>query len=76
MSDNESTTAVELINVLFDQLKERYALTSDAALARHIGVHDMNIMRWRRGEFGTSLKVLAPLLVSHSETLKASQIHA
>ena len=76
MSDLTTHETIELINALFDRIKEQHQLRSDAALARHMGVHDMNIMRWRRGEFGTSLKVLAPLLVEHSNAIKRTEIAA
>lgn len=69
-------SATEMINALFDAIKIQNNLTSDSALARHMGVHDMAIWRWRRGEFGTSLKVIGPLLVDYAETIKATQIAA
>lgn len=60
----------ELINDLLNNIKERYGLTSDEALARHltqqsgIMVHQMYIWRWRRGEYGrTAMPVLAGELV-------------
>lgn len=70
---NDTTT---LINSLFDTLKEQHCLKSDSALARHIGVPDMYIYRWRRGEFATSLKVLAPYLVHYNPVADPIEIAA
>jgi hypothetical protein len=65
---------IALINNLFDHIKEQHALPSDSALARHIGVPDMYIWRWRRGEFGTSTDVLAPLLITYGPTIPRSDL--
>lgn len=63
-----------LINILFDQLKQAHGLRSDAQLAKHIGTTGMNIGRWRRGEVGIALRIVAPLLVDHAEQIKTEQI--
>lgn len=65
---------ITLINSLFDHIKEQHNLPSDSALARHIGVPDMYIWRWRRGEFGTSTDVLAPLLITYGPTIPQSNL--
>ena len=67
-------TLTDLINKAFDQIKERHALRSDAALARHIGVNDMAIRRWRQGEIGRSLRVVGPLLIDYACNDKPAQI--
>lgn len=65
-----------LVNVLFDEMKARHGLTSDAALARHLSeisgqqVHQMAILRWRRGEFPKGLEVLGPQLIVYAENLR------
>jgi hypothetical protein len=56
----------DLINKVFDQIKQRHQLRSDAALARHIGVNDMAIRRWRRGEISPSLRIVGPLLINYA----------
>lgn len=63
-------TITDLINQTFDQIKEQKALRSDAALARYIGVNDMAIRRWRRGEISPSLRILGPLLVNYADVIK------
>ena len=73
--------AQELVNTLFDHIKEQNALTSDEALARHIGVPGMYIWRWRRGEYSASTKILLPLVAlygtpAHSEPRQIAQTHA
>lgn len=60
------TTITDLINQAFDRIKQDRQLRSDAALARYIGVNDMAIRRWRRGEISPSLRILGPLLVDHA----------
>lgn len=76
MSDLPSTETTSLVNTLFDHLKAKHNLSSDSALARHMGVPDMYIWRWRRGEFGTSLRVLAPLLVDYGSVINQAEIAA
>lgn len=71
MSDAITT---DLINTLFDQIKEQNKLRSDAALARHIGVNDMAIHRWRRGEISPSLRIIGPLLVAYADVIKPAKI--
>lgn len=72
--ENEVNETVVLINTLFDQIKAKHSLSSDSALARHIGVNDMAIWRWRRGEFGVSMRVIGPLLVDYAESIRPVQI--
>lgn len=76
MSDLPTTETASLVNALFDHLKSKHNLSSDSALARHMGVPDMYIWRWRRGEFGASLKVLAPLLVDYGTVINQAEITA
>lgn len=64
-------TITDLINQAFDQIKRKHNLRSDAALARHIGVNDMAIRRWRRGEISPSLRIVGPLLVDYACTQPA-----
>lgn len=64
----------ELLNQLFDTIKTKHALKSDAALARHLQVDPMSILRWRRGELPTSLQVIAPLLIIHGKSLQIAPI--
>lgn len=54
-----------LVNHLLNTIKERHGLPSDAALARHIGVNEMRIVRWRRGEYGAATRILFPLLLTY-----------
>lgn len=63
-------TITDLINQTFDQIKQREKLRSEAALARYIGVNNMAIRRWRRGEISPSLRVLGPLLVNYADVIK------
>lgn len=72
--ENETNETVVLINTLFDQIKTKHQLASDSALARHIGVNDMAIWRWRRGEFGVSMRVIGPLLVDYAESIRPVEI--
>ena len=76
MLPEEGTEALDLVNALFDQIKTDLSLKSDSALARHIGVPDMYVYRWRKGEFATSLRVLAPLLVHYSPAISQAKIAA
>ena len=76
MLTEPQTDTTQLINGLFDRLKEQHGLKSDSALARHIGVPDMYIYRWRRGEFATSLRILAPLLVDYNPVIAPVEIAA
>lgn len=64
-TDTPREAARALINDLFDTIKGRHGLTSDGALARHIGVPEMYIWRWRRGAYGTSTSVLLPLILAY-----------
>ncbi len=65
-----------LVNTLFDEIKHRHRLKSDAALARHLShvagepVSEMAIVRWRRGEYPKALDVLGGQLVEYADTLK------
>jgi hypothetical protein len=59
-------TITDLINKAFDRIKSQNQLRSEAALARHIGVNDMAIRRWRRGEISPSLRIIGPLLVDYA----------
>lgn len=65
-----------MINALFDEIKVRHQLRSDAALARHLSatagvpVSEMAIVRWRRGEFPKGLDVLGPQLIEYADTLR------
>lgn len=74
MNESTAPNTTDLINALFDQIKAKNNLRSDAALARHIGVNDMAIHRWRRGEISPSLRVIAPLLVIYADVIKPAQI--
>lgn len=74
MLPRENVEALDLVNALFDQIKADHDLKSDSALARHIGVPDMYVYRWRRGEFAISLRVLAPLLVHYSPVIAQVKI--
>lgn len=76
MLTSPQTDPTQLINGLFDRLKEQHGLRSDSALARHIGVPDMYIHRWRRGEFSTSTRILAPLLVHYDPVIAPAEIAA
>lgn len=61
---------IDMVNTLFDEIKRREGLKSDAALARHLGVTEMAILRWRRGEYPHGLKVIGPQLVTYAETIR------
>lgn len=74
MNEATAPTTATLINTLFDQIKVKNNLRSDAALARHIGVNDMAIHRWRRGEISPSLRVIGPLLVDYADVIKPVEI--
>lgn len=74
MATEQETSTHELINSLFDRIKEQEQFTSDSALARHIGVPDMYIWRWRRGEYGASLRILAPLLITYAPLIQPAKI--
>lgn len=76
VSDLSNTETTSLVNTLFDHLKAKHNLSSDSALARWMGVPDMYIWRWRRGEFGVSLKVLAPLLADYGSVIHQAEIAA
>lgn len=76
MTIEDTTEAQDLVNQLFDHIKTDHRLKSDSALAKHIGVPDMYIYRWRRGEFAPSLRILAPLLVHYSSVINQAKIAA
>lgn len=76
MSTDENTEARRLVNQLFDQIKVEQDLKNDSALARHIGVPDMYIYRWRKGEFAPSFRILAPLLVHYSSVISQAKTAA
>lgn len=67
------------INALFDEIKARHGLKSDAALARHLAaqagepVSEMAIVRWRRGEYPKALDVLGAQLVAYAEAIRPNQ---
>lgn len=69
---------VTLVNTLFDEIKQRNGLRSDAALARYLAtksgetVSEMAIVRWRQGKFPKGLDVLGPQILEYSDTLKQS----
>ena len=58
-------TVSAVVNNLFDCIKMRENLTTDAALARYIGVSNMAISRWRKGKFPLSLRIITPLLLHY-----------
>lgn len=70
----ETSPEAQLINTLFDQIKQQQQLRSDAALARYLGVNDMAIRRWRRGEISPSLRIIGPLLVDYAHVIKPVKI--
>lgn len=41
----------EKINEYFDKCDDQYTLYSEAGLARHLGITDVTLNRWRTGEF-------------------------
>lgn len=65
-----------MVNALFDEIRHRHGLTSDAALARHLSsaagetVSEMAIWRWRKGFYPKGLDVLGPQLVEYADTLR------
>ena len=65
-----------LVNTLFDEIRHRHRLTSDAALARYLSeaagekVSEMAIVRWRQGKYPKGLDVLGPHLIEYAETLR------
>lgn len=60
------TPIIDLINNAFDYIKTQNNLRSEAALARHLGVNDMAIRRWRRGEISPSLRIVGPVLIDYA----------
>lgn len=60
------TPIIDLINNAFDHIKTQNNLRSEAALARHLGVNDMAIRRWRRGEISPSLRIIGPVLIDYA----------
>lgn len=68
----------ELVNSLFDEIKRRHNLASDAALARHLSqvtgdtVSDMAILRWRRGEYPKGLEVIGPQILEYADSLRVT----
>jgi hypothetical protein len=65
-----------LVNTLFDEIRNRHQLTSDAALAKYLSaaagekVSEMAIHRWRRGHYPKGLDVLGPQLIEYADTLR------
>lgn len=65
-----------VVNALFDEIKSRHKLNSDAALARHLStitgdkVSEMAIVRWRRGEFPKGLEVIGPQILEYADALR------
>jgi|GEM_PF-5043376 len=71
MADSERNLAdaktTELLNTVLNTIRAEHNLRSDEALRQHIGVSDLTIYRWRRGEMGKSARKLIPLILEHVE---------
>jgi hypothetical protein len=62
--DSQTREANEIVAALLDDLKARHGFTSNYALARYLGVHEIYISRWYAGEYGrTAMRTLTPHLV-------------
>jgi hypothetical protein len=69
-------TAKELINRLFDHIREINGFTSDEQLTSLIKVSDTQIWRWRDGQLGKIGPVLFPLILQYHDVLTADLVEA
>jgi transcriptional regulator with XRE-family HTH domain len=73
MGKRERTPQIPLIEIneigkIMDAARERHGLSSDEKLAALLGLSDLTIYRWRRGEIGLGARVIATLLRDQSST--------
>lgn len=70
-------TAQELVNALFDHLREEHGLTSDEQLSPYLGgISDTQIWRWRDGQLGKLGPILLPLIFQYHDALARDPIEA
>lgn len=69
-------TAKDLVNALFDHIREINGFTSDEQLTTVIKVSDTQIWRWRDGQLGKIGPVLFPLILQYHDILTAEPVEA
>lgn len=70
-------TAQELVNALFDHIRDEHNLTSDDQLRPFLGgVSDTQIWRWRDGQLGKLGRILLPLVHKYHDVLTAEAVEA
>jgi transcriptional regulator with XRE-family HTH domain len=73
MKTNKETAS--LVNQILDQLANAEGLTTERELARRIGVTEMSIFRWRRGEIGKAARLLLPLAIGQQPPAAPPNTH-
>lgn len=63
---------IRRVNDAFDAARDRYGLTSDQALARHLGVSPKTISFWRNGRWHPAGEALISVLVNTSSSKEAA----
>jgi transcriptional regulator with XRE-family HTH domain len=53
----------ESLSALLNRYRERHGITSDERLAAALGVSDVAIYRWRKGQINKSALILAALIL-------------
>lgn len=61
---------LNMVNALFDEIKRKNQLSSDAALARYLKVNEMAILRWRRGAYPKGLEIIGPQILEYADVLR------
>lgn len=70
MSEGTNPELGALIRRAFDHAKRKRNLTSDADLARALGIHAVTFWRWTQGDIGQAAEIMLPLVADavQSET--------
>ncbi len=65
-----------LVNQTFDKARTTLDLSSDEKLARHLGVSNVAIYRWRKGELSRPAKILIPLVAQYFQAIQTEDAPA